>query len=633
MALQFGNILDSIFSTIINPNTIIGTGLTLGSTLPRSEPGSVTEARQFLRNQFASPTGLTSQFTNQLNALNQQYLPLLQQQENELLNNVQQRAIAGLPTSLSTGMGGGEILGIRNAVSRDILPRRQAALADLARDLMNRQTGSAGILLGENTGNSLAQALGNLGGSFLNRGFGGDNLLGIGGGGTGQSLLDRILAGSNQTGRGPLGTIIDSFGGGNQGGLAQTLGLTGSSANSALASTLASSIQGLLGNTPIGAFELVQPGVMGVLGEGGQLLATIGQNGNIVSQINGQILGNINQIGVGGAAGTGGQASLLSRLTGGGGLVDTSRMFAGQGLFGTPGFGSLQGLLSGAGSGLAGFGLGNMIGGQLPGTQAGSGLGGAGAGALAGFAIGGPLGAAIGALAGLGGGVLGSHNAAAMEKALARSADLQSAGTNEASIEQFWTEALGAAGVDISPFMESAQRYGPGQVDLIAAEGAGQLIRAINAGKPESQWINSLDQIPGFRDRYISWIMSHNMIEQGGQSTPVQNIGQQGALLSSAGLQAAPGTSPTSQTLAVGPNITHSFSNPDSPTLAEMESLAAKVRAAGYTGPHAADLADLLFRYTSGRIAVQVANGLVYSAMGSPNHIPENIFRQSGIPI
>ena len=62
--------------SIFNPNSIGGIGSIIAGA-NQKEPGDVTEARQFLRNQFTSPNALTDQFTGQLNALSSEFQPYL----------------------------------------------------------------------------------------------------------------------------------------------------------------------------------------------------------------------------------------------------------------------------------------------------------------------------------------------------------------------------------------------------------------------------------------------------------------------------------------------------------------------------------------------------------------------------
>jgi len=226
--------------------------------------------------------------------------------------------------------------------------------------------------------------------------------------------------------------------------------------------------------------------------------------------------------------------------------------------------GSFGGLLQGLGAGAAGFGAGNLIGGQLPGSRAGGFFAGAGGGAAAGAAIGafgGPLtsglGAVIGGLVGGIGGLFGSSGADHAQKAQRLAADLQAQGTNTGNIGSFWTEALGAAGFqDLDGFSDFVKQQtansaaGPtefsfagisGNLDqqsAIAITGSRLLLQAIQENNPD---IRSLDEVEGFRDGYINFILNNTFIEQEGQVTGTQNIGQQGGLLAAAGIP-TPGT-------------------------------------------------------------------------------------------
>ena len=150
------------------------------------------------------------------------------------------------------------------------------------------------------------------------------------------------------------------------------------------------------------------------------------------------------------------------------------------------------------------------------------------------------------------------------------------------------------------------------------------------SGKPP---INSLAEIKGFRERYISYILENTRIEQEGQVSRPGDISQKGGLLAAAGFN-QPGTSAI---LATGPgmtpaaNVSQHFANPDAPSRSEMEALAQKVRAAGYTGPIPSKW------YTDpppGLIAVPVANGLIDSmTLGAtdPWYDPQPIRKRHGL--
>src|SRR3990167_1795658 len=147
----------------INLSTSTG-GVSLGLPRGLEQAGGVAALIAGLRDQptvnipdyqsFASPAGnaSTSYLRGSFEApadpfapggVYEGYKPFLEQQENELLNNVQQRAIAGMPGSLTTQMGGGELSDLRTAISSELLPRRQALFADLTRENQSRQMEAA----------------------------------------------------------------------------------------------------------------------------------------------------------------------------------------------------------------------------------------------------------------------------------------------------------------------------------------------------------------------------------------------------------------------------------------------------------------------------------------------------------
>src|SRR3990167_1525629 len=160
-----------ILQNLIGPAMIAGGGI-MGKDSPLINQGMATEAAQYLRNLFTSPTGytgalgtnitgtqqalapitaagpaqnyLTGLFQQPANpfaagGLYEQYLPMIEQQKNTLLNDIQTRAAAGLPSGLSPAMGGAELAMIRNAAANQIAPSYQALFADLTRENQARQ--------------------------------------------------------------------------------------------------------------------------------------------------------------------------------------------------------------------------------------------------------------------------------------------------------------------------------------------------------------------------------------------------------------------------------------------------------------------------------------------------------------
>jgi uncharacterized membrane protein len=145
------------------PNTLLGGGLMLGGSLMDKEPGEVTEARQYLRSMFTSPTAIGDRFASNLPKVGQQFDPFFQQQEKQFLDDYQTRAAAGQPNSLSTAMGGGELAGLRNEMANTLIPRRQAFYGGLGLDFLNSQQAAAGKILDTSKPDPTAAAITNLG--------------------------------------------------------------------------------------------------------------------------------------------------------------------------------------------------------------------------------------------------------------------------------------------------------------------------------------------------------------------------------------------------------------------------------------------------------------------------------------
>lgn len=516
--------LGSFLSSIVNPQTLAGAGLIGASNFGRNEPGYMTEARQYLR----SPAqGEFEQIASDP-ALTQGYQGLLQQNERDVLNQAQQRVLAGRPNSLTTSMGGPEVSDLMSTSENILIPRRQALLTGLAQNLLSTNRQGAQQVLASGAHDQLmadlfSQGLGGLGGQLLQRGLGLNTLGNLQ---TGNPLIDALLLSG-------LGNNNQNPPGGGLGGLN-------------------------LGNSSGGAGGLTSNLLQ-------QLISSGWQGGNIIPAGAGigyvPQTGDISLLGANGSPAGGAGSGFGSFLSG---LNPFSASFApgastgiGSGL-GTA-FGGLGGLLSFLGTGGAGFGVGNLIGG-LGGNELTSTLGGAAGGAATGAAlgtfvfpgIGTALGAIIGGLTGGGGGFLSSSSAAKAQKAANLAADQRSQGDTTSQIGSFWTEALGAAGysnldgwgalvnqtnADVNNPAENYSLDGVSvnadQPDNLAYIGSRLLLRQIQQQHPE---ITNLDQVQGFRSRYVDFIMSHTFIEQGGQEVPTQNIAQKGGLLTQAGL-------------------------------------------------------------------------------------------------
>ena len=347
------------------PSSLAGAGLTLGSLAADKEPGDVTQARQFLRNRFTSPTALSEQFAGQIGGLAQQYQPLLTQQRQRGIEDIQQRFAAAFPKTV--GAQGPEFGALSRYITDEALPREQAVLGDIGRQLLTEQGNAASTILQSNKGNPLADALGQLGGVLLAK--------------------DLFPGGTSAYASGMPG-------GGTTGGI-------GSGGNLGTNNAL-SSIGQLLGQT-------VQfGGTMGtgtqLLDQAGRIIGVVGKDGTVTDLSR----GIVGQIGSQAGAATG---------------VDFG--LPGAGLLGPAGFGSSGALLSSVGSAGGGYAIGRAIGSRLPNETTGA-LGGAAAGAAAGFAIGGgPLGALIGAIAGGIGGFTGQRSTTQQAKASSIQAETQ----------------------------------------------------------------------------------------------------------------------------------------------------------------------------------------------------------------
>lgn len=422
---------------------LAGLGLTAAGVLGDKESGDVTEARQFLRNRFTSPTALTDQFTGQVGALKAQYQPLLDQQRTRDIEGISQRFAAAFPHQV--GAQGPEFGTLARYITDEALPREQAVMGDLGRYFTEQQGNAASTILSTSKPDALSQLAAILGYSALtNNGAGG------------------------------------------------MTGLTGMTSAGVPGVTQAP-------GSPSG----VQPSPQQILAQGG---------------------------------------------------AQTGATATGQ----LAGLGSWLGAL---GSGAAGYGLGNVIGHavQTP-TSTGeswqAGVGGAAAGAVSGALIGaltplGPAGALIGGLAGLFGGLQSQHAESLAIKAGRHAADLQASGSNINITGSFWTGALGAAGTDTDSFKgwidSLTAGYGGGDKafsfggvsgtnhpqDAIAKVGSHLLLQEIQKTQPS---ITNLDQVPGFRDQYIAYLMQHYRIEREGGISPVSNVSQFGGLVTDAGL-------------------------------------------------------------------------------------------------
>jgi len=457
--LQLLNTGAQTFNTIAsNPlvQTATGAGLLAAST-NQKPPGYVEEATQYLRNRLA-PTGIADQFSGQIGALAAEYQPLQEQQRNQLLDQTQQRFIAGQPSSFSTAMSGPEIAGIRNAIVNQILPAERAERARIGEYLLTTGGSAANDLLRYAKPNPLSEAFGKLGGQLLSNG------LGIGG-----------QAGQGTAGQSGIGkALLDAFGGNTSVGdaISQAVGLANTSGDTSKLAALLSS--GILKGTPF---------PMGL-----QASTPAGQ---VIQQaINAGLVESPAAIPTGAASGSGLATFLGSSL------------------------GTVLGL---AGIAAGGYGLGGLasnLGQNQFQSSAGGALGGAAAGALAGTLIfpgvGTAIGAIVGGLGGFFGGLFGERSEQHALKAANLQSDLSAQANAVQQIGSFFATALQGSGIDAASFMnyvrqQVAQSESPeNEQGNVAAEGGRLLLQAIQRTQPT---ITSLNQVPGLRQSFIDQML------------------------------------------------------------------------------------------------------------------------------
>lgn len=360
---QIGNFLS-------NPQNLAGAGLIGAGLLQGEEPGYLTESRQFLRDYAVNPQSAASALVSQLGPIQAEYEPLLAQNRTNLLNEIQQRTIAGLPGSLTPAMGGPEIAAIRSGVTDILAPQERAFFADQASNLLRSRLGAAESILQTSKPDQLGQILAALGANLIGN-DGASQTTGPGGQGsiaTGQGAAS-LLGGD------PVSQVAKLLQSGNMSGLTQLL------ASGALAGMPFPF--GIQASTPAG--QLVQQAI----------------NAGLVE-------------------------SPAAQLVGGGTSASTPGVAGGaagfQGLLGPAGTSSAAALTAAAasalGSGYVGYKVGSAIGDAIekPGSSATTvktTVGGAAAGAASGAAVGAIIGdgpgAVIGAIVGgLAGGFGGS---------------------------------------------------------------------------------------------------------------------------------------------------------------------------------------------------------------------------------
>jgi len=576
-----------------NFGTLLGLGLIGGSEIGRQEPGFVTESRQALRN-LQTPQGFGSQFGATVAPLQQQFQPFFEQRDQRSIADLTQRLKSALPPTV--GAQGGEIASVARLLGEELDPARNAFLGQLGLEGLNTQASAARQVLETARPNVFQEALGGLGGSLLLA----QALGGVGGGQGGglSGILGSLFGGGQQQRPGQAqqpGGAGGTGGGGAGGLLGSLLGGGGGAAGSfpsgiiqslppALAQNLSTSLAsqfGLAGN-----FGGLEP-----LGNG--LFAVTDTAGTAVGSFN-PATGQVTNF-------TTGQSSPLNLQGGGAGI---------------------GGLLQGLGAAAAGGFGGNLIGQQLPGTQLGGSLAGGGFGAASGAAIGafgGPLGAAagaaIGGIAGLVGGFFGSKGSSAAEKAANLRADSNAQAGQVRAVFDFFGPRLEAVGGDAGAFtnqftsaINNIDSPASEQGDLAVTMG-NALLEQIRKQDPS---ITSLDQIPGFRNEIIGFLMQNAQVAPTAGGERGLSKFEAEKLAAKAGIDTStPGISELNVN-QFGP-ITHSFTNIDRASPADAQAIVGKLRATGYSGPLPASLTTPVGpnSFGGGRVLIQRANRIL----------------------
>lgn len=496
------------------PNQLLGAGLLGAGAALDKEPGEVTQARQFLRNRFTSPTALTDQFSGQINSLAQQYQPLLAQQRQRGIEDISQRFAAAFPSTV--GAQGGEFGTLARYITDEALPREQAVLGDIGRQLLTEQGNAAKTLLETGKPDPLSQLAYLMGADFLTRGQGG------------------ALAPANQLRLGGVGSAAQGPWGAMTSIPDLIQRLTSSGATPQM---IQQAVQAFQAGVPF-----ARPGgVEGPLLPGGgffsgtaALARPPGVEGPLMQS--GQFFS-----GGGGTAGASGGLNLSSAL-GSAAAGYAAADLASPWLTKQAESDSPWRWLNPAAAGLESLGAGEQGVAALTGAQS---------GAVAGFLASGgnPVGAVIGGLTGAFKGWSKQRVAEHAMKAQRLSADLQSAGDNQKTIGAFWVQALASAGYDqLDAFKGDVDRItasindagsdvllginrastGHSEGGLITQE-ASRLLKQLTG-------VDDLDQIPGFRDSYVNYLMQRYTVESGGSVAPASNIGQFGSLLDIAGV-------------------------------------------------------------------------------------------------
>lgn len=411
----------------------------------------------------------------------EQYLPLLNQQKTSILNDAQQRIIAGLPGGMSTSMGGSEIGSIGEALQNRIAPSYQALFADLSRENMARQQNAANTVYGgENQLNQIGFAA-EIEAALSNARSESERNAILG------ALGTALLLSGRTGGAAGVGTAAGQPGA-QQGGIGQAL-------------------QSFLGGGTSGMGQYAPIGQMSVADIIGQM-----QAGTLTSAQGLALIAKTQGLGLLGTAGAGfGVGGAL------GGWIGP--MLPNEATAATAG-----GAVGAAGGALTGAALGTAV---FPGV---------------GTAIGAVVGGIAGLFGGAGFGFLGEQSQQQDIKAAALQADiagntsktqhngdfflqqLQTLGVDTSAYQQFVQAQVANAAAGEEPFSFQGISGTADQSYAVAITGGQLLLQAIQQRNPS---ITSLAQVPGLRDEFISYMLGFTFQGEGldaGGHLPLSDI-------------------------------------------------------------------------------------------------------------
>lgn len=411
-----------------DPRNLLGLGLTTGGLLSREEPGDVTQTRQFLRSAAVDPGAISALIGQETAPIAAAYEPLLAQQRANFLNEAQARIAPGLPQSVGVGIGGPEIASIKAGIEQNLAPAERAFLADASREAVGRRLQAAESLLRSSQPDQLGAILAALGANLLTTpgGIGGGlTTPGVAGArpqglvGTDGATLPISGAASVLNALRPAQVGAFSLFPNEASSLTNLLGLTSTAAmGQPAAQTLMASLQAAFPGQAIGALEEIGNGAVALLDQGGNVIGTVGANGQIINQTTGQEVGQ---------AATGKTGGLLGSQMAGSPLAQSLAMGA-----------------TAIGSGVVGYQVGKAVGDAIeqPNTKfttlktaAGGAVSGAASGAAAGAALLGGPGALIGAFVGGIAGLFGGAGAEKRRESAQREAEAQSTGARRPHAE------------------------------------------------------------------------------------------------------------------------------------------------------------------------------------------------------